>query len=123
RQGVGHGRSIARRADRWQAANTGDERRAACYREAVGCNLRGWCAVVVLASVAAGHDAPARADEPRAEEAGGRWQGTSWGFELRSGFSFRARDEAITPAPILGVGFRVCTLLQLVDAELFAQTM
>ncbi len=79
--------------------------------------------MVVLASVAAGHGGRARADEPRAEEAGGRWQGTSWGFELRSGLSFRARDEAITPAPILGVGFRVCTLLQLVDAELFMQTM
>lgn len=58
----------------------------------------------------------------RAGERGGRWQGTSWGFELRSGASFRAGDEAITPAPLLGLGLRVCTLLTLIDAELFTTT-
>lgn len=61
--------------------------------------------------------APARAEEPT-----GRWQGTSWGFELRSGASFRAQDEAITPAPLLGLGLRVCTLLTLIDAEVFVTT-
>lgn len=64
----------------------------------------------------------ASAPTAHAEERSGRWQGTSWGFELRSGASFRARDEAITPAPILGLGLRVCTLLTLIDAELFTTT-
>jgi len=56
------------------------------------------------------------------EDFRGAWQGTSWGFELRTGASFRAVDDPITPAPIIGLGLRVCTLLTLIDAELFANT-
>lgn len=75
------------------------------------------CWLVPIAC-AAGLAGVARADdEPR-----GRWQGTSWGFELRGGAAFRTEDAAITPAPLLGLGVRFSTLLTLVDAELFATT-
>lgn len=66
---------------------------------------------VVVASTAA-----------RAEPTEGRWQGTSWGFELRTGAGFRVADETLAPAPLIGVGVRLCTLLTLIDAELFGQT-
>lgn len=58
----------------------------------------------------------------RTDEPTGRWQGTSWGIELKSGASFRAEDDAIMPAPLLGLGLRVCTLLTLIDAEVFTTT-
>lgn len=60
---------------------------------------------------------PTDSDTPR-----GRWQGTSWGFELRGGMGLRLADDTVWPAPVLGLGFRVSTLLTLVDAEVFAQT-
>jgi len=56
------------------------------------------------------------------DEPTGQWQGTSWGFELRAGAGFRSDDDTLTPAPLVGLGFRVATLLTLVDAELFATT-
>ena len=70
--------------------------------------------VVLVPSLgrAQGHE-----DEPT-----GRWQGTSWGFELRTGAGFRVQDDSLMPAPIVGAGFRVCTLLTLIDAELYAMT-
>jgi hypothetical protein len=59
----------------------------------------------------------------RGDDSGPRWQGASWGLELRSGASFRVQDDPVSPAPILGAGLRVCTLLTLIDAELFATTV
>lgn len=79
------------------------------------CSVRPW--LVVLTLVATASIARAEDDEPS-----GRWQGTSWGFELRAGAAFRSEDAEVTPAPVFGLGFRVCTLLTLVDAELFATT-
>jgi len=84
---------------------------------------------LALATLVSSPDRAARADEPtRAAEPTsydaprGRWQGTSWGFELETGLGLRLADDALTPAPLLGLGFRVSTLLTLVDAELFART-
>ena len=57
-----------------------------------------------------------------AEPTEGRWQGTSWGFELRAGAGLRSQDTALSPAPLIGLGVRVCTLLTLIDAELYGQT-
>jgi hypothetical protein len=77
----------------------------------------GLALAVTLASARASAAAPDEA------ETHGHWQGASWGFELRSGASLRMQDESLTPAPIIGLGFRVCTLLTLIDSELFVQTM
>lgn len=75
-----------------------------------------------LAALLAALAVSATSATAHADEVGGRWQGASWGFELRSGASLRAQDEPIAPAPLLGLGLRVCTLLTLLDAEVFATT-
>jgi len=64
----------------------------------------------------------ARAHEGDDDEPSGRWQGSSWGFELRGGAAFRTADADVAPVPVVGLGVRVCTLLTLLDAELFATT-
>lgn len=75
--------------------------------------------IAVLTLVALALSGPVHA----AEDTVGRWQGASWGFELRSGGSLRLQDETLSPAPLVGLGVRVCTLLTLIDSELYVQTM